>query len=49
MHDRHEHIAAKSLLIVEGILALHLARLRPHFELSIYLDAPEEICFHPEG
>jgi uridine kinase len=44
--DRHEHIAAKSLLIVEGILALHFARLRPLFGLSIYLDAPEEVCFH---
>jgi uridine kinase len=29
VRDRHEHIAAKSLLIVEGILALHFARLRP--------------------
>jgi uridine kinase len=31
---------------VEGILALHFARLRPYFDLSIYLDAPEEVCFH---
>jgi uridine kinase len=31
---------------VEGILALHFAQLRPHFDLSIYLDAPEEVCFH---
>jgi uridine kinase len=46
VHDQHEHIAAKSLLIVEGILALHFAQLRPHFDLSIYLDAPEEVCFH---
>lgn len=44
--DRHEHIPAKSLLIVEGILALHFAQLRPHFDLSIYLEAPDEICFH---
>jgi uridine kinase len=44
VHDQHEHIAAKSLLIVEGILALHFAQLRPHFDLSIYLD--EEVCFH---
>jgi uridine kinase len=43
---RREHIPAKPLLIVEGILALHFAQLRPHFDLSIYLDAPEEICFH---
>jgi uridine kinase len=43
---RREHIPAKPLLIVEGILALHFAQLRPLFDLSIYLDAPEEICFH---
>ena len=44
--SRREPIPAKPLLIVEGILALHFAQLRPHFDLSIYLDAPEEICFH---
>ncbi|MGB6773758.1 MAG: hypothetical protein WBE45_05225, partial [Terriglobales bacterium] len=44
--DQREHIPAKSLLIVEGILALHFAQLRPHFDLSIYLEAPDEICFH---
>jgi uridine kinase len=40
------HVPAKSLLIVEGILALHVAQLRPLFDLSIYLEAPEEVCFH---
>jgi uridine kinase len=40
------HVPPKSLLIVEGILALHFAQLRPLFDLSIYLDAPEEVCFH---
>jgi uridine kinase len=44
--DRRQHIPPKPLLIVEGILALHFAELRPHFDLSLYLDAPEEICFH---
>jgi uridine kinase len=44
--NRTEHIPAKSLLIVEGILALHFAQLRPHFNLSIYLEAPDEVCFH---
>jgi uridine kinase len=44
--DQCEHIPARSVLIVEGILALHFAQLRPHFDLSIYLDAPDEICFH---
>ena len=46
VRGRREHIPAKSLLIVEGILALHFSELRPHFDLSIYLDAPDEICFH---
>jgi uridine kinase len=44
--DRHEHIPPASLLIVEGILALHFAELRPCYDLSIYLDAPDEVCFH---
>jgi uridine kinase len=46
VNGRREHIPAKSLLIVEGILALHFAQLRPLFDLSIYLDAPDEVCFH---
>jgi uridine kinase len=44
--DRREHIPAGSLLIVEGILALHFAQLRPLFNLSIYLEASDEVCFH---
>jgi len=39
------HVPAKSLVIVEGILALHFVQLRPFFNLSIYLEAPDEICF----
>ncbi len=46
VRDRREHIPAKSLLIVEGILALHFAELRLHFDLSIYLEATDEECFH---
>ena len=44
--DRREHVPAKPLLIVEGILALHFAELRPHFDLSVYLEASDEVCFH---
>jgi uridine kinase len=44
--DQYEHIPPKSLLIVEGILALHFTQLRPYFDLSIYLDAPDVVCFH---
>lgn len=46
LRDRRKHIPAKSLLIVEGILALHFEQLRSLFNLSIYLDAPDEVCFH---
>jgi|ERR1700722_5287840 uridine kinase len=44
--DRQHQVPAGSLLIVEGILALHFAQLQPHFDLAIYLDTPDEICFH---
>ena len=44
--DQRVHVPAKSLLIVEGILALHFAQLRPLFDLSIYLEASNEVCFH---
>jgi uridine kinase len=44
--DRREYVPPKPLLIVEGILALHFAELRSQFGLSIYLEAPDEICFH---
>jgi uridine kinase len=40
------HVPTKALLIVEGLLALHFAQLRPLFDVSIFLDAPEEVCFH---
>jgi uridine kinase len=44
--DRKEHIPATPLLIVEGILALHFAQLRQHFDMSIYLEVPDDVCFH---
>jgi uridine kinase len=43
---QRERIPANALLIVEGILALHFAELRTLFDFSIYLDAPEAVCFH---
>jgi uridine kinase len=46
VRDRCERIPAKAVLIVEGILALHFAELRPRYDLSIYLEAPDEVCFH---
>jgi uridine kinase len=46
LSDQRVHAPAKGLLIVEGLLALHFPQLRQHFDLSIYLEAPDEICFH---
>lgn len=42
--DRRDHVPAKPLLIVEGILALHFAELRPHYDLAIYLEANDDNC-----
>jgi uridine kinase len=36
-------VAINHLPLVEGILALHFVEL---FDLSIYLEASEHICFH---
>jgi uridine kinase len=44
--DRHERISVASLLIVEGILALHFRQFRSSFDLLIYLDAPDSVCRH---
>jgi len=40
----HETLRPGSMLIVEGILVLHWASLRKLFDLSIYLDAPSDVC-----
>lgn len=33
------------LLIVDGIFALHYPELRALYDLSIYVDAPDEVCY----
>jgi uridine kinase len=42
---RTERIAARAVLIVEGVFALHYAELLPLYHLSIFIDAPDEMCF----
>ncbi len=37
-------IDPRPFVVVEGILALHYPDLRPLFDLSIYVDAPHDIC-----
>jgi uridine kinase len=43
---RHKRIPVAPLLIVEGILALHFPQLRSCFDLLIYLEAPDNVCYH---
>jgi len=43
--DRTEAMSPRPVVIVEGILALHYAELRPLLDLSLYLDAAEDVCF----
>jgi uridine kinase len=44
--DRSETITPTSVVIVEGILALHYAELVPLFDFSIYVNAPNEVCLN---
>ena len=42
--DRFDEIVPRQYVVVEGILALHYAELRPFYTLSIYVEAPHEVC-----
>jgi uridine kinase len=42
---RSETIGPASLVIVEGLFALHYAELQPLFHLRVFVEAPDEICF----
>jgi uridine kinase len=44
--NRFEPIEPSRVVIVEGILALHYPDLLPLYDLSIYVDAPSEICLN---
>ena len=37
-------IEPSSVLILEGILLLHDSRLRNHFDLSVFVDTPLDVC-----
>ena len=39
-----DRIVPRQVVIVEGILAFHFTELLPLYTLSIYVDAPPEIC-----
>ena len=40
-----KHLEAHRLLIVDGIFALHYKGLRALYDLSIYVDAPDDVCY----
>jgi uridine kinase len=40
-----EHVRSGRILIVEGILVLNWTALRACFNLSVYFDAPDAVCF----
>jgi uridine kinase len=44
--NRTEAIAVTKVLLVEGILALHYASLRALYDVSVYVNAPHDLCLH---
>ncbi|CAN5733313.1 uridine kinase [soil metagenome] len=44
--DRTDTLTPTSVVIVEGILALHYSELLPLYDFSIYVNAPNEVCLN---
>jgi uridine kinase len=42
---RSQRVAAGPFLIVEGLFALHYSELLPYYNLRVYVDAPDSVCF----
>ena len=42
---RTETIAARAFVLVEGLFALHYELLLPLYQLRIYIDTPDDLCF----
>jgi uridine kinase len=40
-----ETVLPSAFLIVEGIFALHFTDLLPYYNLRVYIDTPDELCF----
>ena len=40
----YTHMEPRAVVIVEGILALHYTALLPLYQVSIFVDAPDDIC-----
>jgi uridine kinase len=42
---RSQNVSAGPFLIVEGLFALHYRELLPYYNLRVYVDAPDSVCF----
>lgn len=42
---RSQRVTAGRFLIVEGLFALYYKELLPYYQLRVYVDAPDELCF----
>jgi uridine kinase len=40
-----ERVTPTAFLLVEGLFALHYPELLPHYNLRVYIDTPDELCF----
>ena len=40
-----ETVRPSAYLLIEGIFALHFTELLPFYQLRIYIDTPDELCF----
>jgi uridine kinase len=45
MIGRTQPVTAGPFLIVEGLFALHYPELLPFYQLRVYIDTPDELCF----
>jgi uridine kinase len=43
--SRTETVRARAFLLVEGLFALYYPALLPLYQLRIYVDTPDEVCF----
>jgi len=43
--DRTERVTAGAFLVVEGLFALYYPELLPLYNLRVYIDTPDELCF----
>ncbi|HEY2470572.1 MAG TPA: AAA family ATPase [Terracidiphilus sp.] len=43
--DKTESMRGGAFVLVEGLFALYYPELLPHYQLRIYLDTPDDVCF----